>query len=132
MALMSPPIAVADATPVNFDFSQYRASVNVQTRFYSDAAGLVEVTPGTGSRDISATNVSTAYEGDFSDPGTVIEDFVSAIDGGAIAGAVDGRWYELTLGGGLDNVTLTAAANTTPGTAVTYRVFVDAPGSSSV
>lgn len=132
MALMSPPILVAAATAVKFSFLQYQRSVNVQTRFYTDAAGLVPLAIGTGARDITATNTASAYEGQFADPGTTESSFVSSIDGGAISAAVDGRWYELGLGGGMQNVTLTAAVNVSPGTAVSYRIFVDAPGSSAL
>jgi hypothetical protein len=128
---MSPPIAVAAATAVKFTFSQYRSLVNAQVRFYTDAAGLLPLAVGTGSRDITATNTAEAFEGPFTSPGTA-ETIVSGINGGTIVGAVDGTWYELDLGGGMQNVTLAAAANVTPGTAVSYRIFVDSPGSSAL
>lgn len=132
MALMSPPILVAASTAVFFDFAQYRLTVNAQVRFYTDAAGETELTPrGTGSRDITATNTSTAHQGAFSFP-EATQTFNSDIDNGTIAAAVDGRWYELDLGGGMQNVTLTAAPNVTPVTAVTYRIVVDAPGDSAL
>lgn len=132
MALMSDPIAVADATPTTFKFSNFRSSVNVQVRFYTDADGRVELTPrGTGSRDIVATNTSAAYSGGPIRPTEVIREFVSDINNGSLTAAADGKWYELTLGGGMGQVTLTSAPSTTPGTAVTYRVFADAEGQSA-
>ena len=132
MALLSPPILEAASTAVRFDFSQYRLAVNVQVRYYTDAAGTVEVTPlETGSRNITATNTSTGYEGLFRSPG-VPQTFNSNINNGTIAAAADGRWYELSLGGGLQNVTLVAAPNVPPGGAVSYRIIVDAPGDSAL
>ena len=133
MALMSPPILVAASTAVEFAFSQRQASVNAQVRFYTDAAGLVELSPlGTGSRDFTATNTSSAFQGQFSDPGTELRNFASNIDGGTLAAAADGKWYEIDLGSGMGNVTLVAAPNVTPGTATTYRIIVDAAGSSAL
>lgn len=130
MALMSPPILVAAATAVTFSFSGYRSNVNVQVRFYTDAEGLVPLAIGTGSRDLTATNTSSAFQGSIVSPGTE-ETFVSNIDGGTLTAAVDGTWYELGLGGSMQNITLAAAANVNPGTAVSYRIFVDSPGSSA-
>jgi hypothetical protein len=132
MALMSPPIAVADATPVLFSFSGYRTSCNVQVRFYTDADGIVSLSPlGTGSRALAFTNTSSAFEGAFADPGTE-ETFNSNINGSAVAAAVDGTWYKVDLLAGLQNLTIASAANVTPGTAVTYRIIVDVQGSSGL
>lgn len=128
--MMSAPIAVASATAYKFSFAGYQASVNVQVKFYTDAAGTTPLAPlGTGSRDITATNTSTAFEGQFRNP-TPTQTFDSTIDDGTITGAVDGRWYEIPLGSGMQNVTLVAVANVTPGTAVSYRLIVDTQGSS--
>jgi hypothetical protein len=133
MALMSPPILVAASTAIKFSFSQRQASVNAQVRFYTDAAGLVELAPlGTGSRAVTATNTATAFEGLFSSPGATLSNFDNDINGGTITAAVDGRWYEIALGSGMGNLTLVAAPNVTPGTAVTYRIIVDAAGSSQL
>lgn len=129
MALMSPPIAVADATAVRFDFSRYRDTVNVQVRFYSDAAGETELSPlGTGSRDLAITNTSTAFAGAFANP-EVTQTFDSDVV--SLAAVADGLWTEVDLGGGMNNITVTAAVDVSPGTAVTYRIIVDAPGSSA-
>ena len=133
MALMSPPILVADATAVAFSFAQRVASVNVQVRFFTDAAGLVSLSPvGTGSRDVVATNVASAFQGPFSFPETTLSGFVSAIDGGSLSAMKDGTWYELGLGSGMGNVIIAAASNVTPGGAVTYRIIVDTAGSSAL
>lgn len=132
MALMSDPIAVADATPATFKFPNFRSSVNAQVRFYTDAGGLTEISPrGTGSRNVVATTTSAAYSGDATRPTETIREFVSDIDNGTLTAAEDGKWYVLSLGSGLGQVTLAAAANVTPGTAVTYRVFVDSEGRSA-
>ena len=132
MALMSPPILVAASTAVAFTFAQRQSSVNVQVRFFTDAAGLVELSPlGTGSRDVTAINTASAFEGQFADPGTVLG-FTSDINGGTLAAMADGKWYELGLGAGMGNVTIAAAPNTTPGTAVSYRIIVDTAGSSTL
>jgi len=133
MALIGPPIPVADATSVLFDFRNYQRSVNAQVRFYTDLAGLVPLSPtGTGSRDITTTNTSSGYEGAFSNPVELptVSPFVSTIENGVIAAAVDGQWYEILLGGGMQNVTLSSAAVVTPGTAVSYRLIVDSNGDS--
>ena len=133
MALMSPPILVADATAVVFRFSQRQATVNAQVRFFTDAAGLVELLPvGTGSRNVTATNSASAFEGEFADPGTTLTDFVSAIDSGTLTGMVDGTWYEFNFGSGMGNVILSAAVNVTPGGALSYRIIVDTAGSSAL
>lgn len=132
MALMSPPILVAASTAVAFTFSQRMPSVNVQVRFFTDAEGLIELAPvGTGSRDVTATNSATAFEGQFSDPGTTLT-FTSAINGGTLSAMVDGTWYELDLGSNMGNVIIAAAPNVTPGGAVSYRIIVDTAGSSAL
>lgn len=131
MALMSPPIAVANADVVRYEFKTYRDSVNVQVVFYSDANGTVQIAGGTGLRDITAENEAEAFEGQFADPGPE-QQFLSGMEKGSLLGAVDGRWYELLLGGGMQNVLLSAVANVNPGGAVTYRLIVDAPGSSEL
>jgi hypothetical protein len=134
MALMSDPIAVADATAATFKFTYFRASVNVQVRFYTTLAAepADQLSPrGTGSRDIAVTNVTGAFSGDSTIPTQVLREFTSDIDGGTITAMVDGKWYELALGGGMGQLTIAAVANTTPGTALSYRIIVDAAGSSS-
>lgn len=132
MALMSPPILVGASTAVAFTFSQRQSSVNVQVRFFTDTAGLVELAPlGTGSRDVTATNSSSAFQGPFSNPGTTLS-FVSDINGGTLTGMVDGKWYELDLGANMGNVILVAAPNVSPGTAASYRIIVDVAGSSAL
>lgn len=130
MALMSPPIAVAASTAVSFSFGQYLSSVNVEVRFYTDAAGTAQMgTRGTGTRDLTAINTSTAYEGPFRNP-VDTQTFVSDINGGSITAAVSERSYELALGGGMQNVTITAAPNVNAPGSATYRIIVDAPGGS--
>lgn len=134
MALMSDPIPVADATPATFKFTYFRSAVNVQVRFYTTLAAepADQLSPrGTGSRDLTATNVSSAFSGGSTSPDEVLRNFTSDINGGSIVAMADGRWYELGLGGGMGQITLAAAANVTPGTALSYRVIVDADGSSS-
>jgi hypothetical protein len=134
MALMSDPIPVADETPASFKFENFRASVNVQVRFYTTLAAepADQLSPrGTGSRDITATNVSSAFSGGTISPTSVLRGFTSDINGGALVAAADGSWYELGLGGGMGQVTLTSAAVVTPGTALSYRLIVDAIGASS-
>jgi hypothetical protein len=131
MALMSPPIAVGDSTEVFYEFRLRERTINVQYRFYTDTEGEVELTPaGAGLRVVTATNTSNAFEGPFSRPVDTQEDLESSINNGTLASAVDARWYEFFLGSGMSNVTISAAPDTTPGGAVTYRVIVDAPGSS--
>ena len=132
MALMSDPILVADATPWSFAFSNYRSSVSVQVRFFTDLAGLVEVgSRGTGSRDLTAWNVSSAYSGKSTKPTATLRNFTSDLTNGTITGVPDGRWTELLLDGGLGQVTIAAVANTPVGGSVTYRIIVDAEGHSS-
>jgi hypothetical protein len=133
MAVMSPPLAVADATPVNFSFRLWKSSVNVQLRFYTDADGTVEVgTRGTGQRDVTATNTTSAYEGPFSDPALVVPSLVSDINGGTITNMVDGKWYEIELGSGMGQLTLAAVSDVDPVGSVTYRVIAEAEGSCTV
>lgn len=62
MATVSPALALGTTTAQSFRFSR-RAVVNVQVRFYSDADGTVPIAAGSGSRDLTATNVSPTYEG---------------------------------------------------------------------
>lgn len=129
---MSPPIAVADATAVTFTFKHYLTSVNAQVRFYTDADGTTQMgTRGTGTRDVTATNTSTAYEGPFTNP-TPTQEFDSDINGGTITAMVSEKWYELDLGGGMQNVTLTAVSNVDAPGSATYRIIVDAPGGSEL
>lgn len=134
MALMSDPIPVAGATPATFKFVNFRSAVNVQVRFYTTlaAAPADQLSPrGTGSRDLTATNVSSAFSGGSTSPTEVLRDFTSDINNGTIVAMADGRWYELALGGGMGQITLVAAANVTPGAALSYRIIVDAEGASS-
>ena len=131
MALMSDPILVAASTPWSFAFSNYRSSVSVQVRFFTDANGLVEVgTRGTGSRDLTATSVSRAYSGRSTNP-TAVLSLVSDLSSSTISALPDGQWAELLLDGGLGQVTIVAAPNVTPGGAITYRIIVEADGYSS-
>lgn len=134
MAIMSPPILVAAATPINFVLRRRLVAVNIQVRFYTDADGLVEVgTRGTGSRDITATNISSAFEGVFGNPTRVVPNIVSDLENGTVTAMVDGKWIELLLGGaGLGQLTIAAATNTNPAGATSYRIIVDAEGSCSV
>ena len=134
MALMSDPIPVADETPASFKFDNFRTAVNVQVRFYTTlvAAPADQLSPrGTGSRDITATNVSSAFSGGTISPTEVLRGFTSDIDGGVLSAVPDGEWHELGLGGGMGQVTLTSAVVVTPGTALSYRLIVDAIGASS-
>lgn len=132
MSLISPPILVAAATPVNFTFRERRTVVNVQVRFYTDAAGTVEMgTRGTGTRDLTATNSSSGYQGAFSNP-TAIGPFTSNINNGAIVAMVSETWYELALGGGMGQLTLVAAANVDAPGSLSYRIIADSEGDSSV
>ena len=131
MALMSDPIPVADADAWSFTFSNYISSVSVQVRFFTDLAGETELSPlGTGSRDLTATSRSTAYSGRQTRP-TASLALVSNLPNGTIVAQPDGEWTALLLGGGLGQVTIAAAVNVTPGTAVTYRIVVEADGYSA-
>lgn len=106
--------------------------MNVQVRFFTDTEGMVPLAPaGIGSRNIVATNQSVAYEGNPTRSTSRLTAFQSAINNGTFAAAADATWYELGLGGGLGQVTITATANVTPGGAVTYRIFVESAGASS-
>jgi hypothetical protein len=132
MSLISPPILVAAATPVNFTLRNRRTSCNVQVRFYTDAAGTVEMgTRGTGTRDLTATNSSSGYQGSFSAP-TAIGPFTSNINGGAITAMISETWYELGLGSGMGQLTLVAVANVNAPGSASYRIIVDSEGDSSV
>lgn len=134
MALVSPPIPVADDTPLDCELTIRRLSVNVQFRYYSDAAGTLEVVPrGGGTRDLVATNRASGFVGDFRNPTAVIAPFVSDVEGGTLSTAVSERWYELNLGSGFGQLTITAAGlgADAPG-AATYRIVVDADGKSSI
>jgi hypothetical protein len=129
---MSGPIAVADATPWSFQFVNFRTAVNVMVRFYTDAAGTVDVgTLGTGSRDVTATNVSAAYQGNATRPTETMRDIACNIYNGTVTAMPDGQWREFSLGGGLGQITIAAAANVNPGGALAYRIFVEAVGTSS-
>jgi hypothetical protein len=133
MALMSPPIAVADATPVKFSFRMWRSSCNVQIRFYTDLAGTAEVaTRGTGQRDVTGTNTTSAYEGTFTSPTTIVPVLVTDVPGATVANMVDGKWYSLDLGSGMGQLTLAAVADVNPGGAVTYRVIAEVEGVCTV
>lgn len=124
MAVMSPPIAVAAATPIRVEFANVAPSANIQYRFYSDAAGTVAIAPGTGTRDLSLFHDASAFEGSFSSPGQTLPFDDSSLENGTIVDAVDGMIYEADFGAGLSSITITAAAKTTPGSAVVYRVVV--------
>jgi len=125
MAVMSPPILVANSDAQVFQFKGSVATCNVQVRFFSDDAGTVEIAPGTGSRDITATTLVSAYEGPAGRPTAVVTDVLTDLELGTLAAAVDGVEYALDFGSGVPNVRLVAAPNTTPGGAVTYRVYVE-------
>lgn len=129
---MSPPIAVADATPVHFSFRLWKPSCNVQIRFFTDAEGTIEVgTLGTGQRDLTVTNTASAYEGPFSDP-TARATFVSNLTNGVIANVVDGKWIEVPFGSGMGNMTIVAAADSNPIGSATYRVIAEVEGTCTV
>ena len=124
MAVMSPPIPVASSDAQIFQFKGLVDTCNVQVRFFSDAAGTVEIAPGTGSRDITATTLVSAYEGPAGRPTAVVTDVLTGLDRGTLAAAVDGVEYALDFGAGAPNVRLVVAPNVTPGGAATYRVYV--------
>jgi hypothetical protein len=126
VAQVSPPILVADATPALFNFTR-RAAVNVQVRFYTDAAGTVPSDTGLGSRDLTATNSSMFYERG-RDSGYRAKTLESEIDNGALMACVGGTWYEMLLGGGMQQLTLAATGGADPPGAASYRIAVDAEG----
>lgn len=132
---MSPPIAVADATPVTFRFDLWQTSALVQVRFYTDAAATeaAQLSPlGTGSRNITASMTVTALQ-DEDSPGDAQIFAGGNIDGAAPLVAVpDGKWEEIDLGSGSKNLTIVSAANVTPGSAVSYRIIVSPAVGSSV
>lgn len=131
MALMSPPIPVADATPVHFDLASYVPSANVAVHFFTDAEGMTAVAaPASGTRDVTASINWTAREGSFRSPGEVLE-FTSFMNDGSIPGMVSATAYELSFGRGAQHITLVAVQNADPVDATTYRIIVDGHGAGS-
>lgn len=130
MALMSAAIPVAASTDFVCRFTNYQQSVNVLILFYTDADGNVELSPQAGDRDVSVTTTQQAYAGHPNRPTEIKRDVVSSLVSGTTTLAA-GETDELLFGAGAGNATFSAAPNTTPGTAVSYRIFVEAPGSSS-
>lgn len=128
MSYAGPAIAVGSPVATRFNFNDRRLAVNVQLRFFTDADGLVSLAGGTGSATLTATHSAPMFRGSRRDPeqidaGANVESTFAMT---AIAGAVDGEWQELTLGGGTSSVVITPSALVVPGSAVTYSIIVDA------
>lgn len=120
MAVASPALPLASTDAQAFTFSR-RTVLNVQVRFYLDAAGTVPIAAGTGSRDLTATNVTPV----FVERVAIHAPVENAIDGGTRAGCVGGTWYLLGLGGGLQQANIAASGGVDPGGAASYRIVVD-------
>ena len=128
MSYAGPAIAVGSPVATRFNFNVTRGAVNVQIRFFSDAAGLVTIAGGTGSATLTATHSATMFRGSRLDPERIDAgaDVDSTFNSTPIAGAVDGEWQEFALGGGTSVVVITPSVIAAPGGAVTYSIVVDA------
>lgn len=129
--VLGPAIPVAAPTATRCDFRAHVDGVNIQIRFFSDAAGLVPIAPGSGSATLTATSEAFAYRSPRSRGervpaagGRVASQWVSP----AIVGAVGGVWNLLGLGGGTDTVTVTPSLIVPPGGAVSYSIGFDCDG----
>jgi hypothetical protein len=129
--VLGPAIPIASPTATRCDFGAHVDGVNVQIRFFADAAGLVPIAPGTGSATLTASSDAFAYRS----PRAAGERVpvaggrvTSQWDSPTLVGAVDGRWYLRGLGGGADTLTITPSAIVPPGGAVTYAIGFDCDG----
>ena len=131
MSFAGPAIAVGSPVATRFNFNDRRLAVNVQIRYFSDAAGLATIAGGTGSATLTATHSAVMFRGTRNaatdatliDGGAVVD---STFTSAAVVGAVDGEWQEFALGGGTSVIVVTPSVLVTPGGAVSYSIVVDA------
>jgi hypothetical protein len=124
MALASPAIALADSTTQSFTFPR-RVGVKVQIRFYTSATGAAgdEIAAGSGSRSVTITTTNSVVSADVARAYTK-PSIVSSIENGTQTcnGAV---WTFFGLGDGLGQLNVTASGGADPGTANSYRIWLD-------
>ena len=118
MAIASAATPVASTTPIEFRFAN-RKSVKAQIRFYSDAAGLVKIAAGTGTRSVVVTTSDLVICPEDS----YTEELVSGYAGGATA-VTDGDWYEFFFADGAIRASFACSPGVDPGGAVSYRVIL--------
>ena len=132
MSFAGPAVPVGAPTSTRFNFERPLGSVNVQIRFFSDAAGLVPIAPGVGSATLTATHEATMFRGTFGNPERISDgvQVLSSFAGGAIVAAAAATWQELALGGGTATVSITPSVLVLPPGAVTYSIVLDTEAKS--
>ena len=118
MAIASAAQPVLSTTPVEFRFDN-RKVVKAQIRFYSDAAGLVKIAAGTGTRSVVVTTSDLVICPD--------DDYTETLDSGYAGGATavtDGDWYEFAFADGAIRASFACSGGVDPAGAVTYRVIL--------
>ncbi len=132
MSFAGPAIPVGSPTSTRFNLERPLTAVNVQIRFFSDAAGLVPIAPGAGTATLTATHEATMMRGTPISPELINSgaQVLSAFSSGSIVGAAAATWQELALGGGTATVTITPSALVPPPGAVTYSIVIDTEGRS--
>lgn len=113
----SAAILVANATSTSFTLLGSPTAVNVAVVFYTDADATDgnEVAAGSGTRDltISAT-VGEPVSG---------AKVAFGFDGGTVSALAARSFKTFSFGVPADSVTIAAAANSTPGGALAYRIW---------
>jgi hypothetical protein len=124
MAVASPALALATTTAQSFTFPR-RTVVKIQVRFYTDAAATagneLDVADG-GSRTLTITTQTPVVSSDVTR--AYSSSAVSAIENGALACA-GATWTLFELGDGLNQLYVAATAGADPGTANSYRIWLD-------
>jgi hypothetical protein len=114
----SAAILVANATATTFRFDGSPSTANLAVVFYTSAGAATgdEVAVGSGSRDLTITAT-------VGDPVSSVK-LSFAFDGGTVT-ALAGRTFKtFSAGVPMDSITVAAAANSTPGGALAYRIWV--------
>jgi hypothetical protein len=127
MSYAGSAVLVGAPEGTRFNFNRTLMEVNVQIRYFSDAAGLVPIASGSGSATLTVTHSASMWRGTNAAPVRIADgdNVTSTFTSAAFVAVVDGKWQPVDLGGGASTITVTPSA-LAAGAAVSYSIVVDA------
>jgi hypothetical protein len=127
MSYAGSAVLVGAPEGTRFNFNRTLMEVNVQIRFFSDAAGLTTIAGPTGSATLTVTHSASMWRGTNAAPIRIDDgaNVVSAFTSTVYTLVPDGKWQPVDLGGGASSIVVTPSVILSGG-AVSYSIVVDA------
>jgi hypothetical protein len=127
MSYAGAAVLVGAPEGTRFNFNHVVEKVNVQIRFFSDAAGLVTIAGPTGSATLTVTHSASMWRGTQREPVRIDDgaNVISAFTSTVYTLVPDGKWQSVDLGGGASSIVVTPSVILS-GAAVSYSIVVDA------